>query len=103
MPCDLVKMGLTPDGVCKHRYGELLHERRARYLLTANREQYEVLFPQVEGSRYFRQLFQMVKAISQLFRTDTHYHTRLGSTKVRVRIWIWKKCPVKGSRRNALR
>lgn len=32
-------------------------------LLTANREQYEVLFPQVEGSRYFRQLFQMVKAI----------------------------------------
>lgn len=72
-------------------------------LLTANREQYEVLFPQVEGSRYFRQLFQMVKAISQLFRTDTHYHTRLGSTKVRVRIWIWKKCPVKGSRRNALR
>lgn len=31
MPCDLVKMGLTPDGVCKHRYGELLHERRARY------------------------------------------------------------------------
>lgn len=72
-------------------------------LLTANREQYEVLFPQVEGSRYFRQLFQMVKAISQLFRTDTHYHTRLGSTKVRVRIWIWKKCPVKGSRRNASR
>lgn len=72
-------------------------------LLTANREQYEVLFPQVEGSRYFRQLFQMVKAISQLFRTDTHYHTRLGSTKVRVRIWIWKKFPVKGSRRNALR
>lgn len=71
--------------------------------LTANREQYEVLFPQVEGSRYFRQLFQMVKAISQLFRTDTHYHTRLGSTKVRVRIWIWKKCPVKGSRRNASR
>lgn len=31
MSCDLVKMGLIPDGVCKHRYGELLHEIRARY------------------------------------------------------------------------
>lgn len=70
MPCDLVKMGLTPGGVCKHRYGEF-YMKDVALLLTANREQYEVLFPQVEGSGYFRQLFQMVKAISH---NDPNWH-----------------------------
>lgn len=31
MPCDLVKMGLTPGGVCKHRYGEFYMKDVARY------------------------------------------------------------------------